>query len=205
MGSAFNNFFPRGENPIGPYLAAHPEVFWPVIALLILIAIVYPFFGGFAMDSQWRAATSLLVSSVSSYLVVVMYSLLQPEAKTWASAVLPTFLSCLAIWLFTFHWLAHHLGYYPRCKYGDGRPWIKHWVREIDYVYLSISSLSLLKLVLSELRSADELKGYNAVAVVALGVALALRITKTSIEVWDWDNKNRAPAGWPSRSRFYKE
>jgi hypothetical protein len=89
--------------------------------------------------------------------------------------------------------LVYHVGYYFRYKYGDNRLWIKHWVKEIDYIYLLVSSLSLLKLVITQIHPHEELRVYNAIAAVALGTALALRMTKTSIEVWGWDDPTRRP------------
>ena len=136
---------------------------------------------------------TLWSSIAATVLIIGMYLLLQ-NANVLTSIILPAFLTCLFIWTSTFHWLAYHLGYYVRKRFGDGKPWIKHWVREIDYIYLVVSSVSLLKLVISQIHPHDELKVYNAVAAVALGTALALRITKTSIgSVGGWDDPSRAP------------
>jgi hypothetical protein len=144
-----------------------------------------------------RATTTVLLSTVTTILVVGMYYLLLENTNDFTSIILPAFLSCLFIWTLTFHWLAYQLGYHFRDRFGDGKPWARHWVKEIDYIYLLVSSVSLLKLVITQIHPQQELRGYNAVAAVALGTALALRITKTSIEVWDWDNPRRAPGATP--------
>jgi FlaA1/EpsC-like NDP-sugar epimerase len=187
MEAAFNNFHPS-TNLMQPFKEAHPQLAFALMVVLILLMNVTPIVVAFVLRP--KTATTLFSSVVATVIVVGMYYLLENNSTDFTSIILPAFISCLVIWTFTFHWVAYHVGWCIRQRYGDS-PWVKQWVKEIDYIYLLVSSLSLLKLVITQIHPHDELKVYNALAAVALGTALALRITKTSIEVWGWDEPKR--------------
>jgi hypothetical protein len=66
-----------------------------------------------------------------------------------------------------------------------------NWVKSIDYIYLTISTLSILRIVVSAVVVGDGVTYFNALAAVFLGFAVALRITRTSIEIFGWDKPRK--------------
>ncbi|HXW70611.1 MAG TPA: hypothetical protein VEK34_04085 [Methylocella sp.] len=74
----------------------------------------------------------------------------------------------------------------------------RNWVKGIDYLYLSISAVGVVKIVVGAVTTAQGSAEFNAIATILLGIAIAMRITRTSIEIFEWDKApaNRA-ANWP--------
>ena len=64
----------------------------------------------------------------------------------------------------------------------------RNWVKAIDYIYLFLSTFSILRIVVSAVTTPQGSTYFSAFAAVLLGFAVALRITRTSIEIFGWEN-----------------
>jgi hypothetical protein len=99
--------------------------------------------------------------------------------KVSLSDLISTFLTSLLYSTAVFHFLAYSFG--PRLTRI-----FTHWVKAIDYVYLTLSIASLLRIVMS-MSAMEADNNFTAYSTVALSIAVALRLTKTTIEICSWD------------------
>jgi hypothetical protein len=71
------------------------------------------------------------------------------------------------------------------------------WVKGIDYLYLSLSFIGLMRIVLQSIEETapvnEGLKTITVSAVLMVALGVALRITKTSIEIFKWDVRSSRP------------
>jgi hypothetical protein len=122
MEAAFNNFHPS-TNVLEPFLTMYPTL--SLVLLLAILGFLYaaPVLVAFVLNP--KVTTTVLVSTVATILIVVMYYLLQKGTHDFTSILLPSFLTCLFIWTVTVHWLAYHARYYFRLKFGDNKPCVE--------------------------------------------------------------------------------
>ena len=108
--------------------------------------------------------------------------------KTAASSVIFTFLAAVLYWAAVFHYSAFLFGHrITNLRPGIFSIFTQNWVKTIDYAYLLISIVSLLKIALSISEAETDNIRFTAYSTVALSIAVALRLTKTSIEIFSWD------------------
>jgi hypothetical protein len=108
--------------------------------------------------------------------------------KVAASSVIVTFLASVLYWSGVFHYCAFLFGHrITNLRLGVFSTLTQNWVKSIDYVYLLISIVSLLKIALSISEVEADNMMFTAYSTVALSIAVALRLTKTSIEIFSWD------------------
>jgi hypothetical protein len=166
-------------------LGVGPNVAIAIVAALISAIgslVIEVIFYGNKTIGVLLTAVSACIAAISSFVFLTSPTSHSP------SAIFVVFLTSVALWAVCFHVLAFNFG----AVIGDinlGR-WsvlAKRWVKAIDYVYLSLSTLAVLRIVMSAVTSGNDVVVFNALAAVLLGFAVALRVTKTSIEIFDWD------------------
>ncbi|WP_155256408.1 hypothetical protein [Mesorhizobium loti] len=138
--------------------------------------------------SAWTASSFQIVFPVFITIISVSY-FSDPQRELKWSMFMAVY--TIIAWTTIFHNAARFAG--PHLSAGIFGEWFaKAWVKCIDYIYLTVSALGVLRLAISGMP--DDLSYFNAVGVVAIGVGLGLRLTKTSIEIFGWD---KPPANHP--------
>lgn len=117
----------------------------------------------------------VLINCGLATLLALAYLILANSIEAIVSSVI----GMICFWGITFHLLAYRFGPKLTASFGN------NWVKVIDYFYLSIGSLSVVRLAIS--KTPNALGEWEVIAVILVGVALALRLTKTSIEIFKWD------------------
>jgi hypothetical protein len=92
---------------------------------------------------------SALTASVYSFLFI-----LNPGDHT-ARQILATFVVGLLSWALFFHIIAFNFGYMVRTLLRRDSVIARNWVKAIDYIYLLISSFSILRIVVSTVTTAQ--------------------------------------------------
>lgn len=141
----------------------------------------------------FASGVALITASIATYFSFVALS--HPQGfRPWT--IVSLFLASVALWGVFCHVLAMNFG--PLISVDPSSPGSsrlrKNWAKSIDYAYLTLSTLSILRIVVGVAESGSVVALFNAIAAVFLGVAVALRITKTSIEVLGWDKPLAQPA-----------
>jgi hypothetical protein len=129
--------------------------------------------------------TALVATGVS------FYFLLDPNSHP-AITIILTFVASVVFWATTCHVFAMNFGVWLTQKLSRWPVLSANLVRAIDYVYLTISTFSILRIVVSAVSVGNGVTYFNATAAVMLGLAVAVRLTRTSIEIFGWD-KPRGP------------
>ncbi len=130
----------------------------------------------------WLTAFTAFTATVFSFI-----SLVDPEDYD-PTTIVTVFLTSLASWIVFFHVGAKNYGrFLSLINLGKWSPLAKNWVKSIDYIYLTLSTLSVLRIVVGSVASSYSMTSFNAVAAIVLGVAVALRLTRTSVEIFGWD------------------
>lgn len=135
-----------------------------------------------------------LIASLWTYMLLIV-----PEHKLTGTVLF--FLVSLCLWALSFHIFALNFGREITLWL---RRWPKlagNWVKAIDYLYLSLSTFSIIRIVVSAVVK-DGNDYFNALGAVLLGFAVALRITKTSIEIFGWDRPAPADPIPPNSARI---
>ncbi|MGA7383228.1 MAG: hypothetical protein WBW81_00550 [Methylocella sp.] len=127
--------------------------------------------------------TALSAVTASAYSFLFMSN----PSNHLAQQILAIFISGLLCWALFFHIIAANFGYTVRLLFKRNSFLAQNWVKAIDYIYLFISSFSILRIVVSTVTTAQGSTYFNAFAAVLLGFAVALRVTRTSIEIFEWD------------------
>jgi hypothetical protein len=106
-----------------------------------------------------------------------------------ASEILQLFVCGLFLLTSFFHLIAFKYAYRIRNLIGQDSLIGRNWVKSIDYIYLLLSSFSILRIVISTTTTSEGSTSFSAFAAILLGLAVALRITRTSIEIFEWDKR----------------
>jgi hypothetical protein len=130
------------------------------------------------------AAVLLVLFGAAVATIVSFYMFANPTAyNEWTLSL--TVVADIAVWAVLFHVTSIYFG-------PDLSHWLSsNWVRAIDYVYLTLSTLSIVRIVFTARASGSESITFNALAVVGLAFAVGLRITRTSIEIFGWDKPSQ--------------
>jgi hypothetical protein len=175
------------------YLAVVPFV----IAVLLMYILFFSRFGQFYPHYFHIIGVSLFGCAI--FFGAIFYSLAATRFlttngldflghKAAASSVIVTFLTSVLYWAAVFHFCAFLFGHrITNLRLGVFSIFTQNWVKTIDYVYLLISIVSLLKIALSISEVETDNMRFTAYSTVALSIAVALRLTKTSIEIFSWD------------------
>lgn len=143
--------------------------------------------GEIAADSILRIFAAVFYSCGS---VAFTFSVLVHSEGYRLWSIIAIFITSIILWTLTFHFIAKDFGYYIGIiNLGKWSVLSKNWVRLIDYIYLFLSLVGVLRIVIGLTEQGQELIYFNASASLALSIAVALRITKTSIEIFEWDKK----------------
>jgi len=114
--------------------------------------------------------------------------------------MLATFVVYNIVWGIFLHYAAKEFGWWLTKIFTD------NWVKAMDYMYLGLSSVGMLRLLTAVLDTqgntdivsdTQELKQITAVSVLVIGLGVTLRVTKTSIEIFEWHK--RSPSTAPSK------
>jgi hypothetical protein len=175
-----------------------------VFAILILLLVIYTLaspFGRllpsfFERIGRIIAVGNLVCFAVLSSLATILFSSTHGVnlvgTKVSSPNLITMFLGSSVLWALIFHCVAYCYG--PLFT----RIFTHNWVKSIDYVYLTLSIVSLLVAVMS-MSAMEADNNFKAYFTVALSIAVALRLTKTTIEICSWDKPRRIPT---SDNRF---
>lgn len=142
----------------------------------------------------YRNKLIILLMTLSSAFVATFFSfyyLSNPAAHS-PTTIVSIFLTSVVLWAVFFHVAAFNYGSaISSINLGRWSIIAVNWVKFIDYIYLTLSTLSVLRIVVSAVVVGDGVTYFNALAAIFLGFAVALRITRTSIEIFGWDKPRR--------------
>ncbi len=139
-----------------------------------------------------RLVVVFLILLTALVATVFSFVYLANPANHSPSTIVVIFLTSVALWAVFFHVSAIHYGAsISSMNLGRWSILAVNWVKSIDYIYLTISTLSILRIVVSAVVVGDGVTYFNALAAVFLGFAVALRITRTSIEIFGWDKPRK--------------
>jgi uncharacterized membrane protein len=67
----------------------------------------------------------------------------------------------------------------------------KHWVREIDYIYLILSFVGLMRVLLGavEKNPTPQETQLTNIAILVVAIGVSLRFVKTTVEINQWDKE----------------
>jgi len=140
-----------------------------------------------------RLVVMALTLSTALVASVFSFAFLTKPANHLPWTIVVIFLTSVTLWALFFHVSAINYGHrISGIKLGSWSALSANWVKSIDYIYLKLSTLSVLRIVVSAVTVGNGATYLNAVASVLLGFAVALRITRTSIEVSGWDKSRPA-------------
>lgn len=171
--------------PVSQQLQQHVE--WILLPLATQIVI------SFLVERKYRhkryVQTLVTLAGAIGVTGYTALFLLSTETKSTGDAI-AAFIIFLVLWTAFFHVVAWNYGARismltlagSRLSLGGGV-----WVKAIDYVYLTLSSLGVLRIVLGLTSPDPDLRYVNVLAALVLGVGVALRLTKTTIEITGWD------------------
>jgi hypothetical protein len=135
-----------------------------------------------------RLAVVLLTLFTAFIATVFSFLYLANPVNHLPSTIVVIFLTSVALWAVFFHVSAINYGpSISRINLGRWSVLSVNWVKSIDYIYLTLSTLSVLRIVVSAVVVGNGVTYFNALAAVFLGFAVALRLTRTSIEIFGWD------------------
>jgi hypothetical protein len=156
----------------------------PVIVFLVAM-ILRPLVDFFQIQIKenpiWRVMGLGILSIVSFYFTS---RILLHRGDVTVVGVMTLFIGFTVIWGGLFHQAACDFGaYFTKILGGE---W---WVKGIDYIYLILSFLGLLRVVVGTLDNAAvlSLKNATVVSVLMIAIGVALRITKTTIQIRKWE------------------
>lgn len=125
---------------------------------------------------------------------VLSFFCLASPADHLPSTLVLIFLTSVVLWAVCFHVFAANFGYRIRqINAGWCSVFFNNWVKALDYIYLTISAFSVLRILMTAVIAGNGIAYVNAFATVLLGLAVALRLTRTSTEIFGWD-RPRQPA-----------
>ncbi len=171
--------------PVSQQLQQHVE--WILLPLAAQIIISY------LVERKYRhkryVQTLVTLTGAVSVTGYTALFLLSPETKSAGDSI-AAFIMFLVMWAALFHVVAWNYGAWVstltlpggNLSLGNGV-----WVKALDYVYLILSSLGILRIVLGLASPNPDLRYVNVLAALMLGIGVALRITKTTIEIAGWD------------------
>ena len=142
----------------------------------------------------YKSRIAVLILTLFTALVATIFSFfyLSNPANHELSTIVIIFLTSVILWMVFFHVGSLNYGYLiTTINFGKWSVLSANWVRAIDYIYLTLSTLSVLRIVVSAAVVGNGVVYFNAVASVLLGFAVAMRITRTSIEIFGWDRRQR--------------
>lgn len=135
-----------------------------------------------------RLVVVLLTLFTAFVATVFSFLYLANPANHSPSTIVVIFLTSVSLWAVFFHVSAINYGSsISRINLGRLSILSTNWVKSIDYIYLTLSTLSVLRIVVSAVVVGNGVTYFNALAAVFLGFAVALRLTRTSIEIFGWD------------------
>lgn len=168
-----------------------------VVAVMIIIIFSIPYihkkypthFNKFMLSFPIVAVAFIGVSS----LITFLYMFMDNQIGYKASDLLEIFVYGLFQLTCFFHIVAFKYACSIRNLIGQDSLIGQNWVKSIDYIYLLLSSFSILRIVISTTTTAEGSTYFSGLAAVFLGVAVALRLTRTSIEIFEWDKRQGNP------------
>jgi hypothetical protein len=109
-----------------------------------------------------------LVATVFSF----VYLANPANHRPWTIVVI--FLTSVTLWAAFFHVAAINYGHsISRINLGGWSALSANWVKSIDYIYLTLSTLSVLRIVVSAVVIGNGVTYFNALAAVLLGFAVS--------------------------------
>ena len=155
------------------------------ISALVTLAISLNYSFGKIPRIATAIGTFILFGLLAIFVIGIGQNALSTSSSFWGATII--ILGSFLFWVYEFHTLARMMG--PPLSRGIWGEFIaQHWVKLIDYVYLSASVLSLVRLAYSAPKTGGP-DFLTSLAAMLLGMAVALRITKTSVEIFQWDKE----------------
>jgi hypothetical protein len=164
------------------FLSKIPHDIILIVAQLIL-AVILKISEGFVRrhKNKLHVLGVLVLAILASYYTGTTFAV-PGAASIWE--VLGLFIGFTVSWGMFFHMVAMYWGKDITAKIGG---W---WVKGIDYAYLTLSFVGLMRIVLQSMEENTAfqtgLKSVTVFAVLIIAVGVALRMTKTSIEIFEW-------------------
>lgn len=173
-------------NLVAIWLRENPALsVWAILAFIVCVLSILAALNRYVYTAKrdhsgdWFVCLFLTVVS----LIMTIKGLSAPDRSPYI--VINIALATVVIWTFAFHLMAFRLGRTFTKTFGPA------WVKFIDYTYLGISTIGVMKLALNGLSVEGDVTFWNAIAVILIGIALAMRFTKTTVEIKRWDQPEK--------------
>lgn len=168
------------------------------IGTVFLVVLVYAFayLHGYLYPSykEWSVKQKRLVLlaflfSLSGWSFAFTALALYGNEKHYGGYAIGVLIFSIISWTATLHFAAFLFdGKISEIRAGFATPMFRNWTKSIDYIYIVISAISIVRIAASSIYNNTAL--VDVFSVVLLGFATALRLTKSSAEIFGWDKKS---------------